>query len=371
MSTADRPGSAPAPSDVAAELRGATLVRLVATPDGDALAAAGLLGRALTGANVAFQARVRRGADLGATEADVTVCLGQGCGDVTLAGPTPASATAFAVARELGTEPDPVLALAGVVAAGAVPCGDSAGILEAAEERSLVERRPGVAIPTADLADGLAHSTLVHAAFSGDVDAATAALADLDLPESPGPEDHRRLASLVALSVVEDAPASAAEAVERALRPCATAEPFATVGGYADVLEAVAQERPGTGLALALGHGGCEAALGAWREHATAAHRALRSAEVARHRGCVVAKVGDAPLATVARLLRDYRSPEPVAVAVSDDEAAVATTDRDAATLVGEAARAAGGTGVGRATRGSADITDADAFVTAVREALA
>jgi len=371
MSAADRPGSAPPPSDVAATLRGAALVGLVATPDGDALAATGLLGRALADADVPFQARVRPTPALGDTEADATVCLGHDCGGVTLAGDAPLSTTAFAVARELGTDPDSVLALAGATAAGSIPGDDTAGALETAAERGLVERRPGVALPTADLADGLAHSTLVHAAFSGEVDAARTVLSSLDLPETPGADDHRRLASLVALSVVEDAPPRAAEVVERALHPYATTGPFATVGGYADVLEAAARERPGTGLAFALGHGGREAALDAWREHAAAAHGGLHRADVARHRGCVVARVADAPLATVARLLRDYRAPEPVAVAVSDGGAALATTDRDAAPLVREAARAAGGTGVGRGRNGYAAGTEPDAFVTAVREALA
>lgn len=365
MSAAGRPDATPAPAEMALELREAGLVRLVAAADGDALAATGLLGRALADADVPFHASVCRLPETGSAESVCTIGLGHDVGDRSLAGRC-ASRAAFAVAREFGADPDPVLALAGAAAGGCAPGDGEAGALEAARERGLVERRPGVAVPTTDLADGLAHSTLVHAAFSADTAAANAAI---DALEADGDVDGTRLASLVALRAVEDAPPRAAEAVERALRPLAIEGPFATVGGHADVLEAAARERPGTAVALALGHGGRTAALDAWREHAAGAHDAVREADTARHHGVVVARV-DGPVQTVARLLRDFRSPEPVAVAVGDGRAAVATTKRDAAALASEAAAAAGGRGGGRATAGYAEIDDGDAFVDAVREAL-
>lgn len=371
MSTTDRPGADLAPGDVAVRLRDADFVRLVAAADGDALAATGLLGRALADAGVPYQASVCRFPDVGSTDADVTVGLGHDDGDVAFTGATPVSTTAYAIADELDADPDPVLALAGATAAGVVPGDGSAGILEAATERDLVERRPGVAVPTADLVDGLAHSTLLHATFSGNVDAIRDELSSLDLSGTPDESGHRRLASLVALSVVDDAPPRAADAVERALRPYVTADPYATVGGHADVLEAVVRAQPGTGLALVLGHGSRTSALDAWREHAAAAHGALREADLARHRGLTAVFVGDAPVETVARLCRDYRSPEPVAVVVGEAVAAVATTDRDAGDLAHEAAHACGGTGAGRDRLGYADVEDGEAFVDAVREVLA
>ena len=371
MSTTDRPGADLAPGDVAAQLRDAGFVRLVAAPDGDALAATGLLGGALADAGVPYQASIRRFPGVGATDADMAVGLGHDDGDVAFGGTVPASTTAYVIADELDADPDPVLALAGATAAGAVPGDESAGILEAAMERDLVERRPGIAVPTADLVDGLAHSTFLHADFSGDVDAARDELSSLDLSGTPDESGHRRLASLVALSVVDDAPPRAAEAVERALRPYVTADPYTTVGGYADVLEAVAHTQPGAGLALVLGHGGRTSALDAWREHAATAHEALRGTDLARHRGLTAAFVGDAPVETVARLCRDYRSPEPVAVVVGEAVAAVATTNRDAGDLAREAAHACGGIGAGRDRLGYADIEDGEAFVDAVREVLA
>lgn len=384
MSTAGRSReSTPGASDVAAACRDAELVRLLATADGDALAATGLLARALSETGVAFQASVTRGrrVDGETTEADATVTVGASGGDVALTA-VPASPVAHAAGRELGADPDPVLALAGVTAAGGVP-GEFPHLLEAAEA-SGVERRPGVAVPTDDVADGLAHTTLAHAPFSGDPEAARAALADLD------DTDGRRVASLLALATAGDAPPRAAEAVERALRPYAPGGPFATVGGYADVIDAVARERPGTGLALVLGHGGREGALAAWRDHARRAHGALRAADTGRYDGLVVARVEPpSPVGTVARLLRDFRSPEPVALAVSGVEAGAAAVDRDVESALRDAAAAVGGEPAGReaggreANEGNAvevvargttgyarGIDDQQAFIAAFRGAL-
>ncbi|TKX83439.1 exonuclease RecJ, partial [Halorubrum sp. SS5] len=151
-------------------------------------------------------------------------------------------------------------------------------------------------------------------------------LPPLGVPADPDADDRRRFASLVAVDAVDgdDASERAASAVERALRPYATDGPFATVGGHADVLDALAREAPGTGVALALASDPDDSlrksALDAWRRHGLAAHRALDAATVGRYDGCVVARV-DAPeavLPTVARLVRDFRSPEPVAVALDE-----------------------------------------------------
>ncbi|WP_232820432.1 exonuclease RecJ, partial [Halorussus litoreus] len=337
MSTSDRPeaGNEPAhsASDVAASLRDAAFVRVLALADGDCLAAAGLLARACADRGVPYQVRVGRfGETLAATESDgvadsegdeTTVSVGlDPAADVHLpADSTPASVTAFDAARELDAAPDPVLALAGVVAAERPPgAGESAHVLEAARE-SGVERRPGVGVPTEDLADGLAHTTLGHAEYSGDAEAAQAALAELGLPAELDASAHRSVASEFALAVAgsEDATDRAAEAVERGLRPHAVANgEFSTVEGYADVLAAVARERPGTGTALALGHDVRATALDAWRTHAERAHAALRGGTTGRYDGLFVLRAESAPVETTARLLGDFRSPEPVALVVSE-----------------------------------------------------
>ena len=339
---------APAES-VASALADAAFVRVVCRADGDALAAGGLLARALRRAGVPFHVRAGAFPATGGTPDDDGVVLAVGSdvpgADATLrATDGPTSRRAYDVAEALTPAgepgPDPVLALAGVVAAGDHPGATDGGLLAVAEETGAVDRRPGVAAPVADVADGLAHTTLAHASFSGDREAATAAVAELDLPAELDAAAHRTLASLVALDVAgdDDATARAAESVERALRPYATPDaPFATLGGYADVLDAVARERPGTGVALALGHDARTPALAAWRDHAAAAHRTLREGHTGSYDGVYVvraaAEVATHPgrLDTVARLCRDFRAPEPTTLVVGEGVAAVAAVERGAA----------------------------------------
>ena len=376
----------PAPDALAGVLADAPFVRLVATDDGDALAAAGLLARALRATGTPFQARVDRDPVPADVDDGVAVAVGVDRGPHAIPGTgRPASTAAFAVARALGVEPDPVVALAGVVAAGSVPGADGSGdALDAAERAGRVERRAGVALPASIGDDGadaapsrseaLAASTLALTRYSGDPEGARDALDPLGLPADPDADDRRRFASLVAVDAVDGDGASgrAASAVERALRPYATDGPFETVGGYADVLDAVAREAPGTGIALALASDPDPslrtAALDAWHRHGLTAHRALDDATVGRYDGCVVARVDAAPavLPTVARLVRDFRSPEPVAVALDEGAgrlAAAGTTGGragdDAATEpvhLGDACRTAagevGGDGWGTPARG-------------------
>ncbi|WP_134671995.1 exonuclease RecJ [Halorussus marinus] len=381
MSTSGRrtaDGHAPDASDVAATLRESEFVRLLARADGDCLAAAGLLAGALAERGVPYQVRVGRfGETLADGDRDATVGVGlDPSADAHLpAEATPASATAFDAAGDLDASPDPALALAGVLASDAQPRDRAVRVREAARE-SGVERRPGVGVPTDDLADGLAHTTLAHADYSGDAGAAQATLAELGLPAELDESARRTVASEFALAVTggPEATARAAEAVERALRPHALADgPFATVEGYADVLAAVARERPGTASALALGHDARTDALDAWRDHARAAHGALRAATTARYDGLFAARTDAAPVETVARLLRDFRSPEPVALVVTDEEAAAAATDERAiGAAMTDAVNAVGGVGGGTARRGYARFdpeTDAKEFLTAFREA--
>ena len=374
MSTTGRDQTpAPSPSDLAAAVERAAFVRLVSDATGDALSGTGVLARALAADDTPFQASVVPPfADPDrTTEADVTVALGAGHGsaDHTLAA-RPA-ATAFAVARELGASPDPVLALAGTVAGG-----DVDGTVADAAERAGVQRRPGLAVPVTDLADGLAHSTLLSGPFSGDESAARESLSGLDLPtgttEDLTEDDHRRVASLVALAATEDAPERVAETVAAGLYPYAGG-PFETIGGYADVLDAVAREAPGTGIALALGHEGVrENALSAWRTHAKDAHGAVADATTGRYDGLFVARGDEMPVGTVARLLADFRAPEPVVLVVTDGEAAARATDgRDVAAAMRAATDAVGGRMVGQGDRARAqfDVPTSD-LIEAFREAV-
>jgi hypothetical protein len=372
MSTAGRPNrDSQSESDIAARVREAAFVRLVAAADGDAVAALGLLTGALDVAGTPYQATVAAVPETAdrATDADLTLALGRPLptADITVGLEEPASSVAYGIASQFAS-PDAMLALAGIVAGGAVPGGDP---LEDAQATGL-GRRPGVAVPTTDIADGLAHTTLAHGPFSGGVDAAGDVLAGASVDDPDG-ETHRRIGSLVALSVAgsEETTARGADAVERLLRPH-IGTPFETVGGYADVLDGVARTRPGLAVALAVGTVDRDAVLAAWRDHGRRAHAAVEEATTGRYDGLFVARCdGDVPVGTVARLVRDFRSPEAVVLVVADGTAgALATDETDVGSLVREAATAVGGTGDGTRTRGRARFDGDDAeFVLAFREA--
>ncbi|APX95502.1 exonuclease [Natronorubrum daqingense] len=346
MSTEGR--SETASSAPASALESASFVHLVARADGDALAASGLLARALAARETPYQVSIGRTVadrtdrvnDRDPTADDATIAVGAVDADVTRleTDDRPATLAALEVVRDLEASPDPVLALAGLVAAGVEPgAGECEWILEAARERELVERRPGLAVPSADPVGGCAHSTQVAAPWSGDPDATRAALDDLDValddPDSLADDDYRAIGSAVALDVVGDDRAvdAAAETIQRALRPYATPEhAFETVGGYADVLEATARTEPGTGAALAMGHDAHEPALAAWREYGRRAHTSLEGASTGRYDGLFVLGIDDGPVEAVARLAVSFRSPEPTVLVVAEDEAAIATRGDDA-----------------------------------------
>ena len=342
-----------------AALADAEFVRLVGTADGDALAAAGLLARGLDAAGTPYQASLAAVPDPPATDADCVVTIGHAGGDIALDAGALAPEAAAIVDELAPSATDPELALAGAVAGGAEP---PAELLERAD----LERRPGVATPTDDRIEGLAGTTLVHAGFSGDSRSVEAALEELDDP------DGRELASFVALSAIDDAPPRAIEALERAVHPYVTGR-LGTLGGLADVLDAVARARPGTGIALALGHDVESAAIEIWRSHGERAHTVLRAADTGRYDGVYVLRLDDgspAFLGTVARLCLHYRSPEPIALAVTDGAAAAAGE-----AAVGEPLRetAAGldGRTVARDTHGVATFDGTVAgFTAAFREAV-
>lgn len=371
--TTDRPVD-----DVVAELEEAEFVQFVTAPDGDALAATAVLARGLS---IPFQARVAR-TTVGVSESDVTVAVGRAGGDVSITG-RPVAVRAVEITRALSADSDApelpptlgVLAFAGVIAAER----DVADHTDVFERSLKIDDRPGVAIPTTDPVDGLAHTTLVHAPFSGDPDATAEALSRIDGTK----DDATRVqtASMLAVSVVDKPNTHASTAIERALHPhVIDAEewcPFATLAGYADVLDALARSCPGEGLALALGHGSPEDALPCWREHAQTVHTAVRTAELDRYPECVVADLTGVPTATVepvARLIREYRSPEPVVLAAADSVvvATAQTSEQDIRPPLTTAALAVEDdpTVTGREQYAHASIEPRDAVVNTFREAI-
>jgi len=373
-----------ATGEVAARLLDAEFVRVVAAATGEAVGAAGLLAAALDARSVPSQTSIvglpdRAGSG---TDADLTIALGRPAATADVTIQRGVAAAADELARELDAG-DPVLALAGTIAAGRQPDSD---LLARAGDRG-IERRPGVAIPDVGLVDGLAHSTLLSVSFSGDPEATRDALAGLGLPDRPGDDALGRVASFVALTIAGDDATTArgAATVERFLHPLGGG-PLGTVGGYADVLDATARERPGVALLLALGQAERTAALDAWRDHACRAHAAVRDASTGRYNGLFVARCGDGPregsvpVGTVARLLCAYRSPEPIVLvvadgvaearAVSDDLESDGNDDRQSiGDAIGEATERVGGRAAGTDTRGRAayDVSQTE-FVGAFRE---
>ncbi|QDX41307.1 hypothetical protein [Salarchaeum sp. JOR-1] len=318
---------------LAERVRDAAFVYAVAHADGDSLAAAGQLARACDALETPYQVSLVRSrssarsrvASVAASDTALAVGVDAGEGAHPLDADGPSALAAYAVADRLATDAtDPALAIAGAVSAGWTPQGD---LLDAVS----VTRRPGVGIPVADLADGLAHSTRLSGSFSGDEGMAGALLAELGLPAELDADAHRRLASRVALDVTDGAPASAVDALSGVLRPHVVDDAsFETVEGCADVLDAVARTAPGVGAAFALGRGDRADVLDAWRDAANTVHAALAAAEPERYSGLVTVDAGDADPWLVARLARDFHSVEPAALALGDESASLATTDADA-----------------------------------------
>ncbi|MEF8775998.1 MAG: hypothetical protein V5A43_05795 [Haloarculaceae archaeon] len=387
--------SDPAPAEAAARLDAAPFVRLVGVGTGAGLVATGLLAGALGAAAVPFQASVGPLAGTESTttgdDGDLTLAVGRPGlpADLALGGDEPTPAVAYDVAAELeGADPSPVLALAGLVAADLGSPESRPALVEAAG----LERRPGLGLPVPDPTTGLAYTTLLHTDASGDPEAVAERFGIDDESNGRTDEDEgqsgetaeaegRALASKAALAVAAgEAPAAAGEAVEVAMHPY-VGGPVETVAAYADVLRALAARAPGLGIQIAMtseagGGGDLDAvseALAHWRDHGEATHEAVSASETARHDGLVVATAGDAgPSWAVARLLRDYVSPEPVVVHVGT-AAAIATTRGDPEAFAAAVDTAAGrvdGRIVTAGTRARAVLDDPDTFADALREAI-
>lgn len=337
------------PSSLADRVRDAGFVQLSVAPTGDAIGAAALLAETLETVETPYQLSVTTPTDaLRATDTDLTVAVGHGPrgADATLDGHAPLSRRAYTIAADVGGA-SPVLAAAGAIAAGTPPAPATLAESDESGEPTAVQsldRRAGLGSPPVAPADGLAHSTLVHTSLSGRPDRAAELLDDrLPAAESGSGvesvshsrsgsdsnhnhERRRTVASVAALTVAAEASTpTASTAVERALRPL-TGGPLDTAAGLADVLDVLADSDPGLAVAAALGHADEPAVLSAWRADATRVHDAVRDAELTRHDGIVVARTtADPPIAPVARLCREYRSPEPTVVVATESSVAAVT----------------------------------------------
>lgn len=355
MSTTDPPEGEHTPEPAHLSIvRGADHCVILARADGDAVAAAGILAAACQTAGTSVQVcvvRTRRELRrrLEAADADSTpLVVGTTADDTPSVSRRLLSPWAFDLSKRVGGDPDPVLALAGVVAAGADPAEATPELLDAAS----LEPTPGVAIPTADLADGLAHSTMIHAAFSGDPDRLRGDLDEFDPGTAP-----ETLASWLALTIAgpNAVPDRAGSAVERIFRPYRTEDGFETVGGFADVLDALAREAPGAAVSLAFGGSDPETARSIWRDRSSRVHDAVRDADCSSRDELTVAFV-DGPVEPTARLLRAYRVETPTVVAVDEGTLGIASAAPSAGESLVRAAGRDDGSGMARGRTGFARI---------------
>lgn len=369
------------------ELATTEFARITAYPDGDSVAAAGIIAQACSALGVPFRLRAGTPTSPPDTDADTTVIV---VGhhrpvsdehDIHIGGSGAASKRALDATRDINAvESNPVLALAGLTTLPA-PVDDTGGdIRRLAADLGYLSQRPGVATATQDLMDGLANALTIHAPFSGRPDRAQAHLAELQLPVEMDVDGQRRLEAFVATAVSPASRPSGRQALETAIRPLAITDGrFQTVAGYGDVLRAVARDAPGLGFGLLLGGVDDAEALEVLAEHAQTAHRCVRRAEVFEYDGFAVARVDDdtltddrlaAVLPTVARLVRDYRTPAATCYAVTDGYAAGATRTSDAVgPQVQATARSLDGAGQARQHLGEARFDgSAEEFVRALQD---
>lgn len=335
MATTDRPTAETSPERLAGVVQDAKFLALIARADGPGAAAAGLLAGAADTRETPFQVSLvetvgaARDRASSVDETTTVVSIGHPLAEVdhAVAGDSVA-ATAYEAVMALGEESDPAVALAGVLAGG----GHTADLPSAQSDLQQRghRRQPGIATPGVAAEDALAFSTLYHGPPSGRPDRASALLDDLD-----SEPDDRTVASAVALTVAGDdeRPESISQTIERFLHPLVTTAEWGSVEALADLLEATARMEPGLAVMLALGEADLSAVREVWRAHGQEVHTAVREASMARYDGIVEATTTASP-ASVARLLRDCRSPEPAAIVCGEGELALATTDVDARSIL-------------------------------------
>lgn len=327
MATTGTPTAASEPADLANTLDGSALARIQSRADGDGLAAAAILGNALAELGIPRHLSVSPDVEptnpdteteAGAVTIDVRT-LDAACNNNSLA------LCAYETAVAMGADPDPGMAIGGAITAHVTPRGNA---LADAEAQGLTER-PGVAIPTPDLVSGLAHSSWLRAPFSGDEDATADFLDEHALRPIDGTEDRKRLASAIAFIVTESmAQERTTDALASALGPQTSPTAFETVGGYADVLRAVAARAPGVGLAALLDEVDEAALLDHWRSYGDAVHEAVSN--ISTDSDIATGIVEEVRPADVARLAHAYcvetkrvsvTGPTSIALAANDDAA--------------------------------------------------
>lgn len=315
MATTDGSSGLSGSDEEASRLATASFVQLRASPSVDGLIAAGLLRDVLETRRIPYKFAVSMAPAESSGDA-LTVWTGTQSiprdGIHLEAGA--ATEKAAELMASLGRDPEPERVAIGTVFTETSPHGFG-------------DPQPGLGLPVEDPRDGLAHSTLVHASYSGDVETVDAVL------ENANNLEDREIASLVALTSLEDPglPPMAGEAIQRLLGPTAIEwGPYPTVEGTADVLDVLAETDPGVALALACGQAsGSVSVLEQWRSTARDIHESLRNLTLEGPEGLAVLEVDHAAVAVTARLLRAFHDVPRTVVVYTDDRVAAASRTMD------------------------------------------
>lgn len=291
----------------------AGFVHLVGVDNGASLAATGVMARTLRAIDIPFQASLASFPDEQHTSDDATIAIGWNGGDISFS-----TGSLVEIAWQCGSAlaPDvvePDLAFAGL---------RSEGFPMSTLEIDRPTQSPGIALPTEDVITGLAASSNLRGPFSGTEENASSFVSELALEEQDIIHS-RKGASAIALAVLRDTGPRGSDALTNVLHPHQSSR-FMTIEGYAEILDAIAKEEPGTGLALVLGNPVEEDVYHCWQQHGKQAHQALSAAETQRHKGLFVARSeDDFPLRTISRICHNYVSPEPITVAVGQSRGAI------------------------------------------------
>lgn len=301
MATTDRPDGPDTPDACAQQLASDEFVSFRVAPSMPSIVATTILTTGLDGRGIPYQVRMTPTLD----SKDVTVAVG------TSESPRtgihlPASSVrsdAIHIAHALGDEPNTERERLGAVFSQRDPSEGAA-----------------LGIPVVDVADGIAHSTLIHGRFSGDIDTAAAFLDGIDIDEPTS------VASAVTLEVAKRGHPRSTQAIERFLGFGPRSDgPFASVAGEADVLDVLAEVDPGLALALASGGDRATKALETWRETATVLHEACRDVNETGNDTIVARDIECRAPGVLSRMLADFRTTAETVLIQGPDHAGITT----------------------------------------------
>lgn len=300
MAATDRPDGSEAQSKLAQRIKSDEFVTLHVAPSVPSLVATRVLTSAFDARDIPYQARIST--DIG----DVTLCIGTY--DVPVTGihiePDATVDEVRRIARELDVDVANEDVAPGTVFWDAIETTDSA-----------------LGIPREAIDDGLAHSTLVHGSFSGDIEALNGFLEGVDT------DDRTAVMSAITLGALANGGSRTAPALERLLASGRRSDgPFASVAGEADVFDVLCEADPGIALAIACGRSTLDDGMDRWRTVANSVHEAVRTAHVDPSANLVSIDTSCVAPSVVSRLVFDYRTDAEAVLVTGPDHVGLTST---------------------------------------------